>query len=239
MVVSDKFYIGFNDIYGDFSIKNSAILCALGDMAGMHSNLVGDGIKATNNQRWFLISYKVNVLKRPKLGEHITVKTWSVGYKGVQADREFEVVNEKGEKLVLAKSLWALVDLDTKRITRLTADIMDIYKSEPEHTNFNGSALNKLSAPEGKKVYEMVVDWRYIDCNKHLNNTYYLDIAEYALKLETKTNINNLYFDIYYKKEIKEGDTINLYYSKDEFGHYIVIKNADESLIHSIIKFYE
>ena len=41
-----------------------------------------------------------------------------------------------------------------------------------------------------------------------------------------------------YKKEIKLGEKVNLYYALEDGVNIVVIKSEDDKILHSIIKFY-
>lgn len=75
-----------------------------------------------------------------------------------------------------------------------------------------------------------------IDINKHLHNTYYLDIAKEVLPEEIAFVKEYNDFEIMYKKEVKLGDTVKVLYSKADEHTFVTIKNYDEAIIHAVIK---
>ncbi len=86
-----------------------------------------------------------------------------------------------------------------------------------------------------QKTYEYITTRRDIDTNHHVNNVIYLDFAYNALPKEISINFDKL--EIYYKKQIKIGETIHCLYKQEGNSHIIAIKSQDEKTLHAILKF--
>ncbi len=87
-----------------------------------------------------------------------------------------------------------------------------------------------------QKVYEYTAERRDIDANHHVNNISYLDIAYNALPEDVGLNFKSL--EIYYKRQTKLGEKVNMYYTKTEDAYVIAIKSEDGKTLHTILKFY-
>lgn len=239
MVVKENFYIGYRDIATNLTIKNSAILNFFEDIAGIHASMVGEGLKESNTT-WLLTGYKVKIFKRPEYGDKVEVYTWGTEIKSITAAREFEVRSSTGELLIIGLSNWVHINLKNKKIEKVSEKTMNAYQIEPERTNFNEFKLKKLNSPDEflyKKEY--TIDWNWIDANNHMNNIFYLDLAEIVIPDELVKQNNFSAFEIMYKKEIKYKDRVVCFYSETEDGCIITIKSEDLSEIHSIIKLYK
>lgn len=236
MVFEDKFYIGYRDIDKNLNIKNSAILNIFEDIAGMHAGYAGEGLNEVDTT-WLLTGYKVNIIKRPRYGEKVNVYTWGTEIKNITASREFEIRNKNGELLIAGLSNWVHINLKTKKLEKISQELIDAYEIENSKTNFNELKLKKLNEPE-KFLYNKsyTIDLNWIDLNNHMNNIYYLDLADMVLPEEIREQKEYKSFEIMYKKEIKYGDTINCLYEENENSYIIVIKNEDMSELHAIIK---
>lgn len=239
MIVSKEFRVGFLDINKDLKIKNSAILSLFGEMAGVHSEQIGDGF-GSSDFRWLLTSYKVNIIKRPNHGDDVTVITWSSDYKPAIAAREFELRDKEGNLLVTGLSNWVLVDFSTKRLAKITHDYMDRYETEFDRSNYESSRLAKLSEPaDYSACHEVLIDWKWMDMNNHMNNTYYPEIAEHFLPEDVKNKISDCDFEILYKKEIPENTKVKCLYAETEDAYIVSFKSEDLSVLHSIVKYHK
>jgi len=236
MVVSQKFYIGYRDVDCNLKIKNSSILDLFQEMAGIHGSMCGQG-SGISNTAWVLTAYKVRILKKPVYGETIEAVTWGREIKGIVACREFELRNDGGELLVLATSNWAHVNIEDKKLVKIDENIAKKYEVEPDKTNFDEMKLKKLVEPDNYEyVKEYDVDWDWIDCNHHMNNTYYAVAAEMTLPEEIKIKNEYSGLEIMCKKEIKYKDKIKCLYKETEDAYVVTIKNEDLSELHAIVK---
>lgn len=236
MIFKDKFYIGYRDIDTNLRIKNSAILNIFEDIAGMHATEAGEGLKDSNTT-WLLTGYKVNILKQPEYGERVDVYTWGTEIKNITASREFEIRDQLGELLVSGLSNWVHINLKTKKIEKVSQELIDAYKLEPSNTNFNELKIKKISEPQNY-LYERSykIDWNWIDANNHMNNIYYLELAEMMLPNEIRKNNRYSGFEVMYKKEIKYGDTIICSYAETEDSYIIAIKDEKLQDLHAIVR---
>lgn len=239
MVLKESFYIGYRDIDTNLKIKNSAILNIFEDIAGMHATKAGEGLKYSETT-WILTGYKVKIFKRPEHGDKVDVYTWGTEIKNITASREFEIRSESGELLIIGLSNWVHINLKTKKFEKVSDELVKAYGLESNHTNFNELKLKKLSCPE-KMKYEKdyIIDWNWIDANNHMNNIFYMDLAENVLPDEISKENNFCGFEIMYKKEIKYKDSVKCLYSEDDNSHIITIKSADSDDIFSVIKLYK
>ena len=69
-----------------------------------------------------------------------------------------------------------------------------------------------------------------------VHNTNYIKIAEDSLKIKDTFSYSN--FEIMYKKEIKQGDLVKIYYNKNNETLDITLKSDNDKILYSIIKFY-
>ena len=236
MIVSDKFYIGYRDIDKNLKITNTAILNIFEDITGMHAKKAGEDFKIADTT-WVLTGYKVKINKRPEFEDRVIVYTWPTEMKNVTAAREFEIRNEQNELLITGISNWAHISLETKKLEKVSQSLYESYGIEHNKTNFNELKLKKVAEPSNY-LYEKsyIIDWNWIDANEHMNNIYYMELAQMALPDEIKKTNNFSSFEIMYKKEIKYKDTVKCFVSEDESSYIVTIKNKDLSEVHAIIK---
>lgn len=239
MFVEQKFVVGLSDINPLKELTNTFLLRFLEDVASMHSEIAGYGITDMDKTRksWILLSWKVEVIKRPLINDTLNVKTWSWCIDKLHAYRDFEVRNQYNDIVAIATSKWIFIDIDKRKIVRVEETVNDKYELEPDVRVFKDYDYSKLTAPENAiSEINFKITRNLIDINKHLHNIYYLDIVKEALpeNIAFSNEINN--FEIMYKKEVKLGETVKAIYSKDENYHYVTIKSEDEKDLHAIIK---
>ena len=236
MIVSKDFYVGYRDIDSNLKMRNNAILDLFQEMAGIHATKCGQGTGQIETA-WVLTGYKVNILKRPKYGETVEVLTWAREIKGITSCREFEIKSKEGELLVIAVSNWAHVNIAEKKLVKVDEGVANAYGLEPKKTNFDEIRLKRLNEPENYEyVKEYSIDWDWIDCNHHMNNTYYSLVAEMTLPEDVKIKNEYSGLEIMYKKEIKYKERVKCLYTETEDSYIVTIKSEDLSELYAIVK---
>ena len=240
MFVEHKFYVGLSDVNLNRELMNTHLLRHLEDVAGMHSEIAGSGYTDIERTRksWILLAWKVEIKKRPLMNDTLKVKTWSRCIEKIYAYRDFEVRDQYDEIIAIATSKWLYIDIDLGKFIKIPEDVILSYKQEPLQV-FEEKDLGRLKEPNSEVInkIDFKITRNMIDINKHLHNTYYLDIAKEVLPEEMALSKEFDNFEIMYKKEIKLGETVKAIYTKEEDCHYVTIKNEDETVLHSVIKF--
>ena len=132
MIFEHDFCMGIKDIGKDNFIKNRAILEMLEDIGAYHSDLAGYGASdiEKTNVVWILAGWKLDVIKRPKYGQKIHIKTWGRDMSKAVTYRDFELYSNNNELCAIATSKWVLVSTKTGRITKITEEIAHKYMPE-------------------------------------------------------------------------------------------------------------
>lgn len=237
MIVSKDFYVGFRMIDEALKMKSGDILNLFVDIAGVHSEKAGDGF-GKSDSRWILIGYKVKVFDKPSYGEDVTFTTWSRDYSPALATREFEVRDSSGKLLIVALANFVKYNIKTHKLEKIRNELMNAYESEPERSNFGGVRLGRFVEPDeydGKD--ELVADWRWMDLNRHMNNSHYVDIAEHVLKKNYGIDTATFDFEVYYKREIPEDTKVCAYFKETEKFFVVAIKSADGKTLHGGVTF--
>ena len=240
MIYQEKFKMGLKDIGKDNKAKNRTLLEFLENVAAYHADYVKNGANDTLETRlgWILLDWKLQVIKRPRYGEILTINTWGKEMKKFFTYRDYEIYNEKQELCAIATSKWALIDIEKRKMARLTDEIIDKYKPE-EKGVFTETELEKVEVPQEFLVeIDYTVIRRDIDINMHMHNLYYLDLAYEVLPQEVYDQRPFDNVRIMYKKEIKLGDTIKCHYTKKDDKHIVVIDSENGKVLHSVIELW-
>ena len=240
MIYKEKFKLGLKDIGKDNKIKNRAILECLENIGSYHSDIAGYGANDTKRTKvsWILLEWKLQVLDRPTYGDELEIHTWARGINKFFTYRDYKIYNKHNKLCAIATSKWALINIETGKLTRLTEEIINKYNPEDKYV-FSEPDIEKLELPnESNSLLEYTVIRKDIDINKHMHNLYYLDLAYEALPEEIyeKRPFDNV--RITYKKEIKLGDVVKCEYSQLNNKYVVVIKSEDEKTTHAIIEIY-
>lgn len=239
MKFEKEYFVGIKDIGKENYVTNIAFLSFLEEIASSHSNTVGYGVNdiKTKNKVWLLMDWKLQVFERPKYADKLNIKTWArpIEKHIFYTYRDFEVFC--GEKRVaIATSKWVLFDLETRKIAKITDDIINLYKPEDEYV-FEEKDIPKIKEPEEKQLpFTYEVKRFDIDINKHMHNLNYLKIAYEALPEEVYFSNEKKNVKIMYKHQILLGDKINCYYTRQEGKDIITIKSNDNSVLHAIVE---
>ena len=87
-----------------------------------------------------------------------------------------------------------------------------------------------------EKIYDYTARRRDIDANHHVNNVNYLELAYDAFPENLNIDFSNI--EIYYKKQIKLGETVSIYGLKEKDAYIICIKSQNGDNLHAVLKFY-
>ncbi|MBQ2228108.1 MAG: hypothetical protein II427_03165 [Firmicutes bacterium] len=118
----------------------------------------------------------IEILQPPMMEEPIQASTWPVLPKGAVIHRCYEIAKD-GAVLARGSSDWALVESETRKILRMTADTFPNYRYGVYVPLFEKKLhIDKETADSMETAGIHRVTLRDCDCNGHINNTYYLDI---------------------------------------------------------------
>lgn len=235
-----EYIIGAREIGLKNQITNYGILALLEDIAGMHSDTVGYGVKDIEEKKkaWVLMDWQLKVLKRPGYGKKLLLKTWARTMNKLQFHtyRDFEVYDENNSLVAIATSKWAFVDVERGKISKIEEDLINLYNPDSKQV-FENPDIEKLKIPEN---YNSVIEYKTkradIDVNNHMHNLNYLSLAYEALPDDVYYGEELSYVRVTCKHQIRLGDKVKCYYTYENSVHTVVIKSEDDKIIHSIIE---
>lgn len=234
-----EYYVGIKDVGLNNKMSNYGILSCLEEIASSHSDKVGYGVNDIESKKkvWLLMDWKLKVIERPEYGSKIKVETWArpIEKRPFSTYRDFKMFNN-GKISAIGTSKWILFDLETNKIAKITEDIIDLYKPEPEKV-FEKDEIEKLKEVDELNSYiEYDVKRSDIDVNKHMHNLNYLKLAYEALPEEVYYSKEKDNVRIMYKHQILLGDKVKCYYTNIENKDIITIKSKDDRILHAIVE---
>ncbi|HCT91655.1 MAG TPA: acyl-[acyl-carrier-protein] thioesterase [Lachnospiraceae bacterium] len=170
--------VRFSETGADKKLTLWGILNYFQDCATFHSedSGVGIGLLAARDRVWVLSSWQICVDRYPDVCENIEVATYPYAFKGLLGMRNFTMKTREGELLAWANSVWSFLEVSTGRPARVEADIRERYGLD-ERLDMD-YASRKVPVPEaGERRDPIVVQREHLDCNGHVNNGKYVQLA--------------------------------------------------------------
>ena len=201
-------------------VRIAAILSKIGAFGGYHYDALGFTRQMLIEKGFVFLLSRITVRchRVPLAGEVLTINTWENGAKGAQVQRVFEMLDQKGDLCISAKSDWVLADPNTHKMLRPAA-----FTLRPL-----GTCPKEIDCPEPKKLVlpkegledlgERKVVWSDLDGNGHLFSGNYGDIVWDYLPAGLQDKVLKD-FAINYSREAKFGDVLQLRGIQTEEGY--------------------
>jgi acyl-ACP thioesterase len=211
------------------------IMNYLQDCSTFQSEYLGVGIEylKQKHKAWILLSYKIQIIREPILGEEIEVGTCPFEFGKVIGTRQFYIKDSNGEFIVKAESLWSLMDTETRMAIRIKDEDKSMYKEDEAFKSIGVSRKIKFLT-EKQMTEKIKAPHTCIDTNGHLNNADYLRIVAECFPDADIHKYNQI--EIAYKKEILESEYIKVYRYDEKDGKGVSFENVDGQE-HACIKF--
>ena len=201
--------------YHEIDFKGRLLVTSLinyfADVATKHSEAIGGSLKYLKEKGIAWVLYK------------------ACSFKKFYAYRTFHVMDEEGNVIAYANSLWILIDVSRRKILRITQDMYKMY-------GINGKSeylidIKKIKLPE-KFSIEKSFEVRYsdIDTNRHVNNVKYVDWIIETIPLDIVLNYSIENLNITYEKEAKYGEIITIHteLNKQDEGYISIHEIVDK-----------
>ena len=167
--------IRYSEADANGKVTFPAILDYFQDCSFFQSEDLQLGMEFLNKKQvaWVLVSWQIEVLRYPQIGEQVKTATWPYDFKSFYGSRNFLMTGENGEILAQAASLWVLLDRAAGRPCRILPEMAGAYTLEPPLPMECGS--RKLKLPERMEERSpFYVQKFHLDTNHHVNNGKYI-----------------------------------------------------------------
>ena len=171
---------------------------------------VGREDMARTGQVWILSRMSVQIDRRPKYGETLTVRSWPRGGEKLFALRDYDIRDASDTPVVRGRSGWLIIDIAKRRPLRPQAVMDALPQNEgldalPSGGGGLAERQNLQKAAERKAVYSDV------DYNGHVNNVRYIQWIEDALDPLLLEQAGQMRLDINYLNEILPAETTEIW----------------------------
>ncbi|MCD7819352.1 MAG: thioesterase [Lachnospiraceae bacterium] len=227
--------IRFSEVGQDRKLKMVSLADYFQDCSIFQSEACGNGIDLLNDYGccWMILLWQIDIARRPKLGERVIIRTWPYGFQAFYGYRNFALLDEEEHYLAKANSVWALVDLQTGRPTKVLPEIISGYDIEPRLDMEYVPRKIRVTG-EGEQMEAFRVGKQHLDTNHHVNNGQYIYMAEEYLpegfetgrlcvEYRQQARLHDKIVPVVYREE--NGVTVSLC---DEAGKpFAIVKNEE------------
>jgi acyl-ACP thioesterase len=192
--------------YGKASI--ASLFNILIEAAWAHAQVMDWGYDSlkSNNLFWVLSRIYFHVEKYPVWQDQITLTTWSAGTDGMYAYREYILENSAGEIILRASSAWLILDLETRKIFRLS-DFKATFPKLIDHRACRNPKRIKPDIHPGNLHFDPVL-FSELDINQHFNSVKYLERVLDDFGIDFLDSFEPSELEVNYLKEGQAGDRI-------------------------------
>jgi len=203
---SESCLVRFGAIDASDSMTLDAVFNFFQEAAISHAENLGVGREAMarSGQVWILSRISVQVDRRPKYGETVTVRTWPRGGEKLFALRDFDIRDAQDNAAVRARSCWLIIDMEKRRPLR-PQSIMDNLPQNAGLDSLDAALAleERLSLQKDSEHRALYTD---VDYNGHVNNVSYIRWIEDAVDPALLERAGRMRLDINYMNEVRPGE---------------------------------
>lgn len=216
--------------------RGKATLPMLGNfmlqVATKHAEDRGFGFNSVTGQKrvWVLSRMAIEILEYPKNDSEIKVHTWVSEVSKIFTERCFSFEDQSGKMLGYARSVWASIDMETRRPTNVMEleGLPDYSTGEPCPIE----GMKKILPVKDTESFSYFdVKYSDVDINKHLNSMKYIEhyVDQFDIEMFKEKDIRR--FEISYMNEAHYGSRLDVYQKNEDNDIYILeIKDGDTTI---------
>lgn len=231
---AEPFHVDFTGRLTMSVLGNHLLNCA-----GFHAADRGFGIASLNENHytWVLSRLAIELKEMPCQYEPFSIRTWVENVYRLFTDRNFEIIDKDGKTIGYARSIWAMIDLGTRKpvdLLTLHGGSIANYICEKECPI---EKPGRIKVSERDDVFQYQARYSDIDINGHVNSVKYIEHILDLFPMEIFREKRVKRFEMAYVAESYYGDTLSFYkeaVNEDEY-HIKISKNSGEEVCRSKI----
>ena len=205
--------------------------------AGRHADARGFGINTLkeNNYTWVLSRLAIELNTMPTDGQSVTIETWIEAVYRLFTDRNFAIKDADGKVLGYALSVWAMIDLSTRKpvdLLTMNAGTLPEWLDTERPCLCEKPGRIKCAATEAEMSYTIL--YNDVDINGHHNSVKYIDHILDLFPLDFLRSHTIKRFEIAFVNEGHYGERIDAF--RDE-NNNVELKHGDDVLCRAHIDF--
>lgn len=227
--VAEPFHCDFSGRLTLGVLGNHLLNCA-----GFHATDRGFGIATLNedNYTWVLSRLAIELDDLPRQYQHFTVQTWVENVYRLFTDRNFALLDAQGHTLGYARSVWAMINLSTRKPADLLAlhggSIVDYVCEAPCPID----KPSRIKVSSTQPVATLQAKYSDIDINGHFNSIRYIEHILDLFPLQQFREKRIRRFEMAYVAESYFGDTLHFFKEEEENGTVCVeVRKEDGEVV--------
>ena len=227
--VAEPFHVDFTGKLTMGVLGNHLLNCA-----GFHATERGFGIAEINENHytWVLSRLAIELDDLPRQYENFSIHSWIENVYRLFTDRNFELVNKDGQTIGYARSVWAMISMETRKPA-------DLFTLHGERLNQYASGREcpiakpaRIKVSQSAPVAEYQTKYSDIDINGHVNSIKYIEHILDLFPMETFKRKSVHRFEMAYVAESYYGDTLSFYLEEKGDNEYdIEVKKNNQEVV--------
>lgn len=227
--VAEPFHVDFMGKLTMGVLGNHLLNCA-----GFHAAERGFGIAEINENQytWVLSRLAIELEDMPRQYEDFSIQTWVENVYRLFTDRNFELKNKDGKTIGYARSVWAMISMQSRK----PADLLTLHGGNiSEYICDKECPISKpgrIKVTQETPVAEYQTKYSDIDINGHVNSIKYIEHILDLFPMETFKDKQIKRFEMAYVAESYYGDTLLFYKEEKEDGSIdIEVRKASNEVV--------
>lgn len=227
--IAEPFHVDFNGRLTMGVLGNHLLNCA-----SFHATERGFGMMNLNqnNYTWVLSRLAIEMEEMPYQYEEFTIETWVENVYRLFTDRNYAILNKEGRKIGYARSIWAMIDMNTRK----PIDLLTLHGGKI--TEYICDAPCPIDKPSRIKVgndecvAKLTAKYSDIDVNGHFNSIRYIEHILDLFPLETYKTKRIKRFEMAYVAESYFGNELSFFMSEScDNEYHLEIKKENNELV--------
>lgn len=231
---SESFKIRASEVNQTGRATLPAICALFQEVAGNHALKLNFDITQLHEQglTWVLHRMDIKIDRFPEWRETITIETWPAAGDALRAYRDYQILDSEGNQLGVCLSYWMMINLKTRRPTRMPKEVLELRLSEIDHVlPVKSDRIKSFDKTDAEKKF--TVRSSDLDMNNHVNNARYVEWMLETFDDQKASMINQI--DIMFLQESIEGDIITSQRFKLPDAHQHQLRNQDDKVLATAI----
>lgn len=234
--VAEPFHVDFTERLTMGVLGNHLLNCA-----GFHAAERGFGIATLNENHytWVLSRLAIELEDMPRAYQKFSIQTWVENVYRLFTDRNFAILNEEGNPVGYARSVWAMISMESRKpidLLTLHGGAITDYICDKECPI---ARPGRIKVDESEPVCEYQARYSDIDINGHVNSIKYIEHILDLFPMEMFREKSVRRFEMAYVAESYYGDLLTFYREWKAENEYDieVKKNNAEVVVRSKVIF--